>query len=399
MKNLPSLLTFFSRMSGTAHQPLAHPIATPKAAYKRHIGAKVFPVALLVLGFQAVNGYAQAPATPASGTVQPPVSKPVPHVIHISVDALGSKYLEKFLQESPADFNNFGRLLKEGATTLNARTDYTHTVTLPNHTCMVTGRPVKTPDDWQECSGHFWEWNSDFPSDKAPASLHATNAAGGYTASTFDVAHDNGLKTALYSGKSKFNLYAISFGPTLGAEHPRGRNKIDHVIVGSGIHSKALADLKANKPAYTFLHYPDPDSAGHAHGYLGDDYRNAVKKVNGYLGELLGLLDTDAEWKDRTVIVLSADHGGEPGTKGHGNSKHPYNYTIPFIVWGAGVAKGADLYALNATRTNPGEGRPAYAPTAQPIRNGDGGNLSLQLLGLPAIPGSHINSQQDLKVR
>jgi hypothetical protein len=327
-------------------------------------------------------------------------SQPVPHVIHISVDALGSKYLEKFLQEAPEEFNNFSRLIKEGSSTLNARTDFTHTNTLPNHTCMVTGRPVKTPAEWQECTGHFWEWNGDVPSPKAPASLHATNPTGGYTVSTFDVVHDNGLSTALYSGKSKFKLYSISYGPEFGAAHAKGRNKIDSVIIGSKIHDKAFPELKAKKPTYTFLHYPEADSAGHAFGYLGKEYRDAVKQVNGYLGDLLSLIDNDAEWKDRTVIILSADHGGEPGTKGHGAATHPYNYTIPFIVWGKGIAKGADLYKLNATsRTNPGDGRPAYAPTGQPIRNGDGGNLALNLLGLPAIPGSHINNLQDLKVR
>ena len=45
-------------------------------------------------------------------------------VIHISVDALGSKYLEQFLKEFPDDFSNFARLINEGASTLNARTDY-----------------------------------------------------------------------------------------------------------------------------------------------------------------------------------------------------------------------------------------------------------------------------------
>jgi hypothetical protein len=384
MKIFPSIPTMLCGLQHVARSKKETPSTNNRTTRRR---ANVTMLALLALGLQTASAWAQ---------------QPVAHVIQISVDAMGAKYLEKFLKESPAEFNNFGRLINEGAATLNARTDYTHTITLPNHTCMVTGRPVRTPADWKECEGHFWEWNGEFPSDKAPASLEATNKANGgngYTASVFDVAHDNGLKTAIYSGKTKFRVYTVSYGPELGAPNARGRNKIDFSFIGNDVHPKALADIKANKPAYTFLHYPDPDSAGHAFGYLGDEYRNAVNKVNGYLGDVLSLVETDPEWKDRTVIILSADHGGEPGTKGHGTATVAYNYTIPFLVWGAGVAKGADLYKLNPTsRTNPGEGRPPYAPTGQPIRNGDGGNLALKLLGLPAIPGSHINNKQDLNV-
>ncbi len=327
-------------------------------------------------------------------------AQPTVRVIHISVDALGSKYLEKFLRESPQDFNHFARLINQGASTFNARTDFTSTSTLPNHTSMVTGRPVKTSKNWQAGTGHFWEWNGNFPDPKAPVSIHANNPAGTYIVSTFDVVHDNGLSTAMYSGKSKFKFFTISYGPKYGAQNANGHNKVDYSVVNWPVHAKAIADMKANKPVYTFLHYPEMDGAGHAFGYLGAKYRTAGKMVNGYLGEVLALVDKDPVWKNNTVIILSADHGGQPGTKGHGIASHPFNYTIPFIVWGKGVAKGADLYELNKTsRKNPGDKRVPYAPTGQPIRNGDGGNLALDILGLPAIPGSHINSKQDLKVR
>ena len=369
---------------------------------------KIFSVLAASLALLANNACAQqAPLVPVGKLVPlEAATSPVSHVIQISVDALGAKYLEKFLAQSPAEFPNFARMKREGASTLNARTDYTHTVTLPNHTSMVTGRPVQTPADWPDAKGHYWTHNGNFPAEGVPVSLHATNPdftdkgdAPAYTATTFDVVHDAGLSSAIYSGKSKFRLYSVSFGDEFGAPNAHGRNKIDVVVIGKDAPDQWIASLREIAPNYTFFHFANPDSVGHAKGYLGAEYRDAVKKVDAQLGQILDMISTDANWKNKSAVILSADHGGKPGTLGHGDADEPYNYTIPFFVWGAGVRAGADLYELNATtRLDPGAGRPQYAPTNQPIRNGDGGNLALKLLGLPAIAGSSINSKQDLAV-
>ena len=64
------------------------------------------------------------------------------------------------------------------------------------------------------------------------------------------------------------------------------------------------------------------------------------------------------------------------------------------MVWGPGVAKGADLYAINPDYRNPRRKRTTYADT--PVRNGDVANLALSMLELPSVPGSEFDHAQDL---
>lgn len=317
------------------------------------------------------------------------------YVIHISVDGLRPDYLQTVIDAGNAP--NFKRFQTEGAWTTQARTDYTHTITLPNHTSMLTGRPVSQPVGRPNTLHHGWVTNSD----PAPtATLHNSgNLNVPYKASTFDVAHDAGLKTALYASKSKFVIYEQSYNATSGAVHANGKDKIDVTRIdesSSVMQSLLLADLEANHPNYSFVHYADPDDAGHSIGWGTPTWQNAVKNVDAYLGQLFNLIENDPVLDGHTAIVLSADHGGT-GT-GHSTATAATNYTLPFFVWGDGVANG-DLYAMNLhSRTHPGTARIDYNAAGQPIRNGDGGNLALTLLGLGAIPGSLINASQDLRV-
>ena len=317
------------------------------------------------------------------------------HVLHISVDGLRPDLLQTLIDGGQAP--NFKRFQTEGAWTTNARTDYTHTITLPNHTSMVTGRPVSQPTGMANTVHHGWTLNTD----PAPtATLHNSgNIKAPYKASTWDVAHDAGLKTALYASKSKFIIYEQSYNAASGAAHANGKDKIDVTRIDESstvMQNLLLADLVANRPNYSFIHYADADDAGHSTGWGTTAWNNAVKKIDGFLGQLFTLVQTDEVLAGRTAIVLSADHGGN-GT-GHGTATQATNYTIPFFAWGVGVAPG-DIYAMNsAVRTNPGTSRPNYNAAAQPIRNGDGGNLALSLLGLGPIPGSLINASQNLRV-
>jgi hypothetical protein len=314
------------------------------------------------------------------------------YVIEISVDGLGSSYLVSLLDSNQVP--NFKRLKAEGISTLNARDDYDITVTLPNHVAMVTARSVMGD------TGHNWTNNSDPPPGQT---IHSSKRA--YVASVFDVVHDNGLSTAMYTTKTKFSLFDASYDDANGAPDitlaDNGRDKLDTYYCNhssSDITQHFIIAMKSKPFNYSFVHYGDGDSAGHSKGWGSAEYMNAIKAVDGYIGKILQLVDSSPALRGHTTIILTADHGGHDIK--HSTATDSLNYTIPFFVWGAGATAGADLYALNTgRRLDPGTGRPAYSAFPQPVRNGDGANLALELLGLRAIPGSTINCRQDLVVR
>ena len=333
---------------------------------------------------------------------------PMDHVILVSIDGLSGPLLGDLVAGDPSSYPAFRRLLDEGAATLNARADYTHTVTLPNHTCMITGRPVSQPLGQLSTVHHGYTTNVDpLPGD----TLHNQgNPNLAYVPSAFDVAHDHGLGTSLFASKSKFVIFDQSYTAVTGAPDQvgadDGRDKIDVYHAESsatnpshaaGMHDAFLAHLAAGPAEFSFVHYRDLDSAGHYAGWGSALWNAWARNVDGYLGEILDFVVAHPEIMGRTVVIVTADHGGL-GTD-HSAANQPVIYTIPFLVWGTDVPAGADLYGLNPLhRADPGTGRPDYNATLQPIRNGDAGNLALDLLGLPAIAGSTIDGDQDLIV-
>ena len=165
---------------------------------------------------------------------------------------------------------------------------------------------------------------------------------------------------------------------------------------------KFVEDMRHDPYHFSFVHMVGPDAAGHLFGWGTEQQDDAVKAADIELGVIFDLVDSDPVFKDRTAIILTADHGGGGGDlKNHIDPTYPINYTIPFYVWGPGIQAGADLYTLNsATRTSPRQDEnPPYSleTASMPIRNGDLGNLALSLLGLPAIPQSWINHGQTLE--
>lgn len=342
-------------------------------------------------------------AVASACVLMPARAATVSHVVHMSLDGLGAKYLEFYVTNAPDQFPNFVRLMNEGAFTMNARCDYDYSETVPNHATMFTARPVNQPLDAPLTTHHGYANN--FPG--ANDTLHnAGNTNVPYKASFFDVAHDHGLGTALYTGKTRLAICERSYNELNGAfdlfGEDDGRDKIDIASIadvsGASISNQVtqvVADLSSAEPKqYTFIHIAEPDLTGHASGWGSANWSNAVRMVDTQIGRILETIRGNPVLDGSTAVIIAADHGGGGVIpNAHTESYHITNYTIPFFLWGPGVTPGADLYSLFNNRADPGTNRADYSVSPQPVRGGDGGNLALALLGLPPIPDSYFRPE------
>jgi len=312
----------------------------------------------------------------------PEQAQPYLHVLAISVDGLRSDALTA---ADPGSLPAFARLLT-GAHTLNARPDPVWSVTLPNHSDMLTGRPVEGAE------GHGWRENIDPPID---GKLHLAN--GSIPEGVYSVTSAHEVVDRLYAAKSKFRLYTQTWSDIDDYRlQEKAPASIDALLA-------AMEKTSTEQASFTFLHLREPDDAGHAHGWVLDresPYMKAVRSVDDELGRLLTWLDQHPKRAARTAIILTSDHGGGIPLHNHTSQGRQWvNVIIPFLIWtGDGRAHG-NLYRLNhEQRRNPGLGiHEAVSGSKAPIRNGEVANLSLSLLGLPPVPGSVFNATQDLR--
>ncbi len=307
-----------------------------------------------------------------------PVHAAVKHVVLVSIDGLRASAITRYQKNRMGSFH---RLISEGAFTLNARTDADYTITIPNHTSMLTGRPAAGN------AGHGVLIN-----DVVDQNVHELK--GTHIDSVFDVVRRHGLTSAMAASKLKFDIFSRSF--------PIDRvfisDKKDNLTVDF-----ALARLVsgAQIPAFLFIHLSGPDAAGHEYGWnmkSSSKYMQEVFQMDDYLKLIMQTVERLNKAGESTVLIVTADHGGFDNNHGDNNDRR--NYRIPFMVWGDGVGREKDLYDLNADiRRNPRRSRKLYAAKHQPIRNGDAANLALHLLGLECVPGSTIGCDPALKVK
>jgi predicted AlkP superfamily pyrophosphatase or phosphodiesterase len=104
--------------------------------------------------------------------------------------------------------------------------------------------------------------------------------------------------------------------------------------------SAAVRTLARQQTGLILVHLPDADDAGHQHGWMSNEYRDAARRLDAALGTLMELALPSPE----TLMVVCADHGGGGVVANDHESDHPLDRTIPIILAGAGVEPGAALH-------------------------------------------------------
>lgn len=109
----------------------------------------------------------------------------------------------------------------------------------------------------------------------------------------------------------------------------------------------AIAYWTANRPALMFIHLDNVDHEGHAHGWYSPEYYQAVEAADGYVGQVLDMVDA-LQARESTFVLVTSDHGGTA----HGHGKNSLaEILIPWILAGPGVAPGKITPLVNTFDT------------------------------------------------
>ncbi len=294
-------------------------------------------------------------------------------VIIISYDGLRPDILTSLGKEN---LPNFYRVMNEGVFTLNARSDPDWTITMPNHTCMLTGRGVNGK------KGHNYTDNS-----KTENSIHLNK--GSYVRSIFDAAKANRKKSGFFASKAKFKVFADSYNPDVSMLTQSDTQTFNNLIY----------QMNKGLPEVNFVHFANTDEAGHAYGWGSSKYLDEVLVMDKRLGAILDKINS-TDYLHKTVLIITADHGGNGF--GHSDNQSVLDYRIPFLAWArSDLPKGRDLYRVNKKngRKNPGVKQLPYKAKFQPIRNGDAANAAMKILELKPVKGSTIGKKNPLIIK
>jgi arylsulfatase A-like enzyme/Flp pilus assembly protein TadD len=250
------------------------------------------------------------------------------NVVLVSVDTLRADHLSCYGGEVPAT-PHFDRIAKEGV--LFERVSTVAPMTLPAHATLLTGAsPLK----------HLVHDNAGFRLREDIPTLASTLKGAGYRTGGFVGSFVLDRRFGLARG---FDLYSDEMPDPAGGGLPERRGE---EVLGA---ATRWMSAESDQPFFAFLHFFDPhrpyappapfDPGG---GDEASRYRAEVLYVDSLIGRLLDWLD-EADLADRTLLVVTADHGeslGEHGEDTHGFFVYESTIRVPLLVRGPNLPAG-----------------------------------------------------------
>ena len=253
----------------------------------------------LVLTFVSTFLYAQVPG--------------VEHVVVIGVDGMAPFGIKV------ADTPIMDALMQRGAYTMHARA-VMPTSSSSNWASMIMGAGPEqhgvTSNDWQPDKY-----------DIAPI----TKGSGGIFPTVFSVLREQ---------KSEAHIAVLHHWKDFGRLFERDAvNYISNPKTEDVAAQRACEYIAEHKPTFLFVHLDHVDHAGHEKGWGTPEYTAAVEKADTLIGQMLVAIKK-AEIEDKTIVLVTSDHGGK--NKGHGGNTMD-EIEIPWIIAGPGVAAGKEI--------------------------------------------------------
>jgi hypothetical protein len=310
------------------------------------------------------------------------------HAVVLTRDGLTSRGLAAAAAGGAAP--HLQAVISGGSSTLNARTEAEGTGPLPTLAGILTGRPI---DPSVGGTGVGW------PGDPGGT---VADAAGHYVSSLFDIVHNAGRSTALYSSRGAVSRLATSWDAANGGRDPSGldngtakigryvRSGTDKALVAS-----LVSQLTTKAPVVSVAQLSELGRTGRRYGFRSPEYAAALTAADRLVGRVARAIATTPGLAGHTLLVVTANRGGTGKTADP--TTVPSVYRVPLLVTGPGVPAGGDLYAMNPQYPDPGSTNPGY-DLPSPIRNTFVADLVTKQLALPPVPGSAMGWRQDFTV-
>ena len=310
--------------------------ARARRALGLRLGAGALMLGALIAGGIWMSGRASGPQPGMPPSLVPGAADGF-NVLVITLDTVRSDRLGSYGHVA-ARTPNLDGLMQGGVRFDDAVT--VAPVTLPSHATIFTG--LYPPNHGARRNGEF--------------------TVGAEQTTLAEMFSERGYDTAAFIGAFVLDArFGLGQGFDVYDDEVTGHNSLDlgdsfEERKAGAVTDAALAWLSARdseRPFFAWVHYFDPHKPWTAPAGYGAGYDGEIAYVDAQIGRLLEALD-DRSLRDRTLIVLTADHGeglGEHAEPTHDFFIYDSVMQIPLILNAPGLVEGSHVVADRVVST------------------------------------------------